>query len=53
MFREVCELHYRQWLGRLVLGSHMAARVQLCPPPNNFQAVKEFAVVRRDLSYKY
>jgi len=51
VFREVCELHYRQWLGRLVLGSHMAARVQLCPPPNNFQAVKEFAVVRRDLSY--
>ena len=50
LWLQVCEIHYRQWCGRLVLGTEMQARVQLCPPPRNFYRAKDFTVSSRELS---
>ena len=50
VFKEVADLHYKQWCGRLELGVDMGAKVQLCPPPKNFSKVRDFEVVKRDLS---
>jgi len=50
VFKEVADLHYKQWCGRLQLGAEMGATVQLCPPPKNFLKVRDFEVVKRELS---
>ena len=50
MLLQVCDVHYKQWCGRLVLGTEMQARVQLCPPPQNFSRAQDFTVSCRELS---
>lgn len=50
VFKEVADVHYKQWCGRLQLGVDMDAKVQLCPPPKNFSKVRDFEVVKRELS---
>ena len=47
---KVCEVHYKQWTGRLALGTEMQARVQLCPPPRNFHKAMDFSVISRELN---
>jgi len=50
VFKEVSDLHYKQWCGKLELGVDMVTRVQLCPPPKNFSKVRDFEVVKRELT---
>ena len=50
LFTEVADVHYKKWCGRLELGVDMGAKVQLCPPPKNFSKVKDFEVIKRDLT---
>jgi len=52
VFKEVEDLHYKQWTGRLELGPDMGTRVQLCPPPKVFQRNRDFCQVRREPSDK-
>lgn len=50
LFKEVADLHYKQWLGKLEMGKDMTSKIQLCPPPKPFRRTKEFEVVNRDLN---
>jgi len=50
VFKEVADLHYKQWCGRLELGVDMGTTVQLCPPPKNFSKIRDFDIVKRELS---
>ena len=51
LFKEVADLHYKQWTGRLLLGVDMSVKIQLCPPPKNFSQARDFSVMTREISH--
>ena len=48
-FQTLIDIHYKPFVGKLILGEELNSHITLSPPPTKFRQVKEFEVIEADI----
>ena len=48
-FQTIIDIHYKPFLGKLIMGEELNSPITLSPPPTKFRQVKEFEVIEADI----